>query len=160
MVTVCVFSPLGQLTLTQDGTSIPTDGSGRFLITDLNIVTTNGANESNAVLCSLPGSSSRNSDWYVHPDSRTTNDGFRVEDIRMSDNDGWGRNRGDGVVRLWRNEDNALEGVFTCRFPDANPNTVHLGMYYRSKLYYICTSSLHVQHHNYNYIIHGSEKCL
>ena len=143
MVIVYVFSSLGQLTLTQDGTSIPTDGSGRFLITDLNVVTTSGADESNAVLCRLPGSNTRSgTDWYVHPDSSTTDNGFRVEIIATDDDDGWGRNRGDGVVRLWRNEANALEGVLTCQFPDANPSTVHLGMYYRSKLYYICTSSL------------------
>ena len=138
MVTVYVFSQLGQLMLTRGGTSIPTDGSGRVLITDLNVVTNNNGAESNAVLCSLPGSTtSTSSNWYVHPDSSTTADQFRVVGIFINDADGWGRNRREGVVRLWRNRMNTLEGVFTCQFPDANPNTIHLGMYYRSKLYYI-----------------------
>ena len=140
VVTVCAFSPLGQtLTLTQDGTSIPTGGFGRVLITNLPVVTTRDADESNAVLCSLSGSTSTGSEWYVHPDSPTTDEQFVVEGILTTDADGWGRNRREGVVRLWRNRVNALEGVFTCLFYDANPNTVHLGMYYPSKLH---TSSL------------------
>ena len=69
---------------------------------------------------------------------------FQVQSILDNDADGWARNRGDGVIRLWRNSANALEGVFTCRISGANPNTIHLVMYHPSKLYYICISSLHV----------------
>ena len=152
MITVCVLSPLAQLTLTRHGTSIPTDGSGRVLITDLNVVSTTNATDPNAILCSLPGNMDINSDWYVHPDSSTTDEQFRVQGIYMNDTNGWGRNRGPGIVRLWRTNTTALEGVFTCRFP--SEPTVHLGIYYRSKLYYIimhvftvCISLLYYNKH-------------
>ena len=86
------YSGVLGVTLSLRGNSIPTDGSGRIVITDIN---PDGDNEVDALICrsELHNISSR-SDWFLHPTQLTTQhttDGS----VRIENNDlrGWRRNR-------------------------------------------------------------------
>ena len=93
--------------------SIPTDGSGRILVTDIN------SSDTEALICQSPSEGSW-TDWYLDPeDENATN--ITDEDRIYGPNDrGWTRNRnttreGYRVVRLKRVSDTAVEGRFTCK---------------------------------------------
>ena len=52
------------MTFTLRGNSIPTDGSGRALITDIN---PNGDNDEDALICRSEEDISTIGDWFLHP---------------------------------------------------------------------------------------------
>ena len=116
--------------------SIPTDGSGRVLITDINPT---GDNNEDALICrserdtftySSPGN------WYLHPTEMSTDSDDRIVISGYPDPRGWGRNRdldsGHRLVRLWRGSDTAVEGVFTCHIPGDDNTPRSVGVYYPS----------------------------
>ena len=113
--------------------SIPTDGSGRVLITDINPTVDN---DEDALICR----SERNNfttttgNWYLDPTERSTDDGDRV---MSPDPRGWTRNRGldsgHQLVRLRRGSATAEEGVFTCNITGDINNPRSLGIYYPSE---------------------------
>ena len=117
--------------------SIPTDGSGHVLITDIN---PNGDNDEDALICrsEIDTFTSEFGNWFLNPTEMSTATG------RIFDNDprGWIRNRdldsGHRLVRLRRGSDTALEGVFTCSIQgDINiPRSV--GVYYPSEILSKC----------------------
>ena len=127
------------------GVSIPNDGSGRVLITDIN---PNGDNNEDALICrsEIPVSEiSGVGDWYLHPTHMSTDEDNRIVNPvnRISDR-GWNRNRGIDpqdrrLVRLRRITDTAEEGVFTCHIPGDNNTPRHLYITYfcscESRLY-------------------------
>ena len=111
---------------------IPTDGSGRVLISDI------GPYNDDSLICQsdqATGGYGYSSDWYYHPVNQTT---IEEERIQSTDNDrGWQRNRGvdsNGfqLVRLRSHPDirNPVDGVFTCNiFNDTGP-PISVGIYY------------------------------
>ena len=131
------------MTLSLRGDSIPTDGSGRIVITDIN---PDGVNNVDALICLSELSLSVNGEWYLHPTQQTTENSDRVQSM---DSRGWIRNRDTftigptetgRLVRLRRVDSIAiggiaLEGVFTCNI-DGDTNTpVFVGIYYPSELH-------------------------
>ena len=140
------YSGVLGVTLSLRGNSIPTDGSGRIVITDIN---PDGDNDEDALICqSEEPISDYGGNWYQHPTQLTTESSVRIE---SPDPRGWRRNRGivtvtsshgsdHRLVRLRRDESvasggRALEGVFTCDIPgDSNTSTpVSVGIYYPSE---------------------------
>ena len=116
--------------------NIPTDGSGRILITDI------GEGNTNSLICVTddPGTNS-SSEWYYDPTSPTTDIAVRIE---SNDDRGWLRNRGtttDGfrLVRLRRDvsETDSVEGVFTCDIAVDTGPPISVGIYYASESQYI-----------------------
>ena len=114
--------------------SIPTDGSGRVLITDIN---PDGDNDEDALICRsgkpLYGDGVGN--WYLHPTEMSTNDGDRIASMPGVPDRGWNRNRGDDsqrykLVRLRRASATAEEGVFTCDIPEDFGAPISVGIYY------------------------------
>ena len=61
--------------------SIPTDGSGRVLITDIN---PNGINDEDALICHSEGSISTVGEWYLHPTEMSTNASDKIDPSRVS----------------------------------------------------------------------------
>ena len=63
-------------------------------------------------------------DWFAP-------DGDRVGGIGSTDVPGFGRNRGDMVVRLKRDTGTPEQGIYHCVVEDANniPQTVYVGLY-------------------------------
>ena len=132
------------MTLSLRGSSIPTDGSGRIVITDIN-----PDGDNNELLCLSEISVSDNGDWYLHPTQQTAGASDKVYDDQ-----GWRRNRAmitrlRRLVRLRRDDSiadggRALEGVFTCHIPGDTNTPVSVGIYYPSELhvrdvpYYAC----------------------
>ena len=138
------YSGVLGVTLSLRDNSIPTDGSGRIVITDIN---PDGDNNEDALIClSELRNISSGGNWYLHPTQQTTeqtNDSsVRIE---STDSRGWQRNRAlldddRRLVRLRRDDSaaiggRALEGVFTCDIPgDSNTSTpVSVGIYYPSE---------------------------
>ena len=130
------FGTLG-VTLSLRGNSIPTDGSGRIVITDIN---PDGDNDEDALICLSERSFYFNSyggDWYLHPTQQTMLDSVRIESTDLR---GWHRNRAvfaddRRLVRLRRDDSvasggRALEGVFTCHISNT---PVSVGIYYPSE---------------------------
>ena len=120
------------MTFSLNGNSIPTDGSGRVNITDIN---PNGDNNEDALICRSGKATSSNGNWYLHPTEMSTDDGDRIE---SSDPRGWRRNRaadseGHQLVRLRRASDTAEEGVFTCHILGDFGTPVSVGIYYPSE---------------------------
>ena len=113
--------------------SIPTDGSGCVLITDINPT---GDNDVDALICHSERNTftSFGGDWYLYPTERSTDDDDRIVE---SDPRGWARNRGldsgHQLVRLRRTSSAALEGVFTCDIPGDINTPRALGIYYPSE---------------------------
>ena len=111
--------------------SIPTDGSGRILITDI------GDSNESALICTCHSDVTENvgtSDWYLHPTQ------LRISEsdvISSTGTEGWETNRAtsdDGrVVRLMRVSDSSKEGVFTCHISGCNNSPVSVGIYYPSE---------------------------
>ena len=136
------YSGVLGVTLSLRGNSIPTDGSGRIVITDIN---PDGDNDEDALICQSERSGSIG-DWFLHPTQQTTETSDRIQ---SNDDRGWRRNRATvtisasetlRLVRLIRVDSfasggRALEGVFTCDIPgDINTSTpVSVGIYYPSE---------------------------
>ena len=123
------------MTFSLRGDSIPTDGSGRVLITDIN---PNGDNDLDALICrsEINTFTSNGGNWFLHPIERSTDEGDRIVSAANPDR-GWGRNRdldsGQQLVRLRRRSATALEGVFTCNIAGDNNTPRALGIYYPSE---------------------------
>ena len=130
--------------------SIPTDGSGRLLITDIRL--RNGqsnTSDEDALICRSSGnvaevrSRHRFNDWYLDPELVVTNttlvSGRKISEI---DDRGWTRNRGSvnlsgiyhRVVRLKRVSETTLEGKFTCHIENDRNNNKSLLILYPSEL--------------------------
>ena len=130
--------------------SIPTDGSGRLLITDIRL--RNGqsnTSDEGALICrssedigTLRTFHSAG-DWYLDPEVgetiKTLNSGRRISG---SGDQGWTRNRdrenSSGryhlVLRLKRVSETAVEGKFTCHIPNDRNNNKSLLILYPSEL--------------------------
>ena len=143
--TLQYYSGVLGVTLSLRGNSIPTDGSGRIVITDIN---PDGDTDEDALICQSELSISNGGNWYLHPTQQTTQhttDGS----IRIEGNDprGWRRNRASFItviseirrlVRLRRYDSaasggRALEGVFTCHITGDSNTPVSVGIYYPSE---------------------------
>ena len=135
-------------TLSLRGNSIPTDGSGRIVITDIN-PDGNPYNYEDALNCQSELPISENGNWFLHPTQLTTDESIRIQSFY--DPRGWHRKRdlidGHRLVRLIRldsiyiyseGNDRALEGVFTCDIPGDSNTPVSVGIYYPSE----CVNSL------------------
>ena len=124
------------MTFSLRGDSIPTDGSGRVLITDIN---PNGVNNEDALICRSGKPISSGGDWYLHPTEMSTNVDDRIANFNGISDRGWLRNRqyydteDHRLVRLRRAFDTAEEGVFTCHIPGDFNTPVSVGIYYLSK---------------------------
>ena len=121
------------MTFSLRGDSIPTDGSGRVLITHIN---PNGDNDEDALICrsEISTFTSNSGNWFLNPTESSTDDGDR---IMTPDPRGWARNRdevsGHRLVRLRRSSPTAEEGVFTCDITGDNNTPRALGIYYPSE---------------------------
>ena len=134
--------------------SIPTDGSGSLLITDISLHNRQtSTSDEEALICR----SSRNvgelrssyifAVWYLDSEVNTTTNTVTGERISEgSDDRGWTMNRdrvcvyGEGrsfhrVVRLKRVSETALEGKFTCQIPNDSNNNKSLLILYPSEYY-------------------------
>ena len=121
------------MTFSLRGDSIPTDGSGRVLITDIN---PSGDNNEDALICrsEIDTFTSNGGDWFLNPTEMSTDEGGRIV---APDPAGWTRNRGldsgHQLVRLRRVSATAEEGVFTCHIPGDLNTPKALGIYYVSE---------------------------
>ena len=121
------------VTFSLRGDSIPTDGSGRVLITDIN---PNGDNNEDALICrsEIDTFTSIFGNWFLNPTESRIDEGDRLGE---SDR-GWIRDRdldaGHRLVRLRRQSSTALEGVFTCAIRDDINTPRSVGVYYPSEL--------------------------
>ena len=120
------------MTFSLRGNSIPNDGSGRVLITN---ITTNREKNEDALTCHSDMPTDEKGNWYLHPTQQSIDEDDRIVSTDVSDR-GWHRNRasdseGHQIVRLRRDSSTALEGVFTCRFAVNNLGSV--GIYYSSE---------------------------
>ena len=111
--------------------NIPTDGSGRILISDVG----EGITDSLICVTDDPGTDP-SSEWYYDPTSPTTDAAVRLQ---SDDDRGWLRNRGttsDGfrLTRLRRDisDPDSVEGVFTCDIAVDNGPPISVGIYYAS----------------------------
>ena len=138
------------------GRSIPTDGSGRLLITDIRLY--NGyyysTSDEKALICLSSRhigelqSSPTFDVWYIDPEVNNTLNTISGKRIsKGSDDRGWTMNRdrvrvnGEGspfhrVVRLKRVSETALEGKFTCQIPNDSNNNKSLLILYPSEYNY------------------------
>ena len=120
--------------------SIPTDGSGRILITDIGLNDgTTTDDDADALLCqSDVTTEAGNANWYLHPTQLSTAEGDRIQSF---DPRGWSRNRGirsfinrHRLVRLKRHSTiTAEEGVFTCNVVGDSNTPISVGIYYPSE---------------------------
>ena len=120
--------------------SIPTDGSGRVLITDINPI---GDNDEDALICrseidTFTSYGGLITNWYLHPTEMSTDDDDR---LMTPDPRGWRRNRaldsGHQLVRLRRISATPEGGVFTCDITGDENTPRSVGIYYPSE--YIIT---------------------
>ena len=132
------------------GRSIPTDGSGRLLITDISLHNSHTITSDEEALICL---SSRNvvelqssqtfDSWYLDPEVKNTTNTVSGERINKKSYDrGWSVNKGQvngegtplqRVVRLKRVSETALEGKFTCHIPNDSNNNKSLLILYPSE---------------------------
>ena len=132
------------------GRSIPTDGSGCLLITDISLHNSHTITSDEEALICL---SSRNvvelqssqtfDSWYLDPEVKNTTNTVSGERInKKSDDRGWSVNKGQvngegtplqRVVRLKRVSETALEGKFTCHIPNDSNNNKSLLILYPSE---------------------------
>ena len=97
--------------------TIPSDGSGRVLITDINFTSQGN------LLCqssSLGGLTQ----WYLDPEDENPTSIAEADKIHGNNFQGWTTKRNENpvrdgllIVRLKRVSDTAVEGRFTCRIP-------------------------------------------
>ena len=127
------------------GDYIPTDGSGRLLITDISLTNrqTQTSNDS-ALFCHATKDLGMVreldiGDWYLQPDFETTSGmGQRIDGGNYK---GWTKERKtakvSGInyrqVRLKRVSETALEGIFTCYIPRDSNNNKYLLILYPSE---------------------------
>ena len=153
--------------------SIPTDGSGRLLITDIRL--RNGqriTSNEDALICRSSSNVSElrifhgAGDWYIDPEPvETTNTIVSGERISGIDDQGWTRNRDrenssgiyHRVVRLKRVSETAVEGQFTCHIQNDSNNNKSLLILYPSECLLIHFTAL-VSYHliYYSHICGGS----
>ena len=145
MYTLLLFILIG-VTLSLRDSSIPTDGSGRIVITDIN---PDGDNDEDALICrSQLHIISGGGEWFLHPTQQTTDDSDKVQSTYPR---GWHRNRATItissvthlLVRLRRDDSiasggRALEGVFTCNIEGDSNTPVRVGIYYPSESHVEC----------------------
>ena len=125
------------MTFSLRGISIPTDGSGRVLITDIN---PNGDNNEDALICrsEIDTFDSPFGNWFLNPTESSTDTG-RIVIGKNGEPDprGWNRSRdldaGHRLVRLRRASATAEEGVFTCAIRDDINIPRSVGVYYPSE---------------------------
>ena len=131
---MCLLGALNLTLLNYD--NIPTDGSGRILISDI------GEGNTDSLICVTddPGTSFYASEWYHDSTSPTTDIAVRIQ---SADDRGWLRNRGtttDGfqLIRLRRDisETDSVEGVFTCDIDMDNDGPISVGIYYASESHF------------------------
>ena len=126
------------MTFSLNGTSIPTDGSGRVCVSTI------GDNNETALICLSGKATSGDGNWYLHPTEMSTNNGDPDNPIDNGDrivgvaDRGWSRNRaidlqGHRLVRLRRASATAEEGVFTCHIPGEFNTPVSVGIHYPSE---------------------------
>ena len=126
------------------GKSVPTNGSGRLLITDISLH--NGSissSDEHALICRSSLNITRLrydgvDDWYLDPEAETTTNIPTGKRIDGRNDRGWTRNRGkvnkaDRVVRLKRVSETPVEGKFTCHFLNDINNNKSLLILYPSK---------------------------
>ena len=100
--------------------SIPTDGSGRILVTDI-VKSADISSDPEALICQSQ-SEGGVGDWYLDLEDKNATSVAEADRIIGPNDRGWDRNRntmreGYRVVRLKRVSDTAVEGRFTCRIP-------------------------------------------
>ena len=123
--------------------SIPTDGSGRVLITDINPT---GDNNVDALIChsEIDTFTSNGGNWFLLPTEMSIDDGDRIDPVNGNPDRGWLRNRGldSGyrLMRLRRGSATAEEGVFTCHIPGDINTPRSVGVYYPSEFIRIVTT--------------------
>ena len=127
--------PTGTLNFSLVGyTNIPTDGSGRILITDIGF---NNQPVDQALICQTDTPNTIASNYYLHPSMQITS-GSDV--IQSTDPRGWRRNRDplNGIVRVMRDSTTTswTEGVFTCVFDGINESPISVRVYYSSESYF------------------------
>ena len=112
------------LRLTLKGNAIPTDGSGRIVIADIN--PTPGESNSDTLTCHYE--ISEDGYWYLWNDKidETYSRGWSTHTLRSL-------TTGETQLRLRRVSATAEEGVFTCRISDASAS---VGVFYPSKFYH------------------------
>ena len=116
--------------------SIPTDGSGHVLITDINPT---GDNNEDALICrsEIDTFTTNGGNWFLDPTEINTDDGDRINPVNGNTDRGWLRNRGldSGyrLMRLRRGSATAEEGLFTCHIPDDDNTPRSVGVYYPSE---------------------------
>ena len=112
-------------------TNIPTDGSGRILITDIGF---SNQPDNQALICTTNTPNPGNGEYYLHPSMLTTSDSDRIQ---TTDPQGYRRNRdrNNGIVRLRRDSDMTswTEGVFTCLFLGTSDPPISVRVYYPSE---------------------------
>ena len=98
-----------------NGETIPTNGSGHVLLTDI------GSRDETALICQSDSTISDlgDGDWYLDPEQERITSTDSDERIDGDNDRGWTRNRattiaGHRIVRLRRVSDTATEGRFTC----------------------------------------------
>ena len=113
--------------------SIPSNGSGSVIITDIN---PSENNNEDALICRSEVPILNGSNWYLHPTNMSTAEDDRI--ISSPSDRGWHRNRdidseGHRLVRLRRASDTAEEGVFTCNIQGDSNTPRSVGIYYPSE---------------------------
>ena len=146
MYTLLLFILIGVTLSLRGNNSIPTDGSGRIVITDIN---PDGDNDVDALICRSQLHIINGGEWFLHPTQQTTDDSDKVQSTYPR---GWHRNRAiitilssvaHRLVRLRRADSvasggRALEGVFTCHIPGDTNTPVSVGIYYPSESHVEC----------------------
>ena len=99
--------------------SIPTDGSGRILVTDI-VKSVDNSTDPEALICQ--SRSGGGGDWYLDLEDTNATSIADAHRIHGDEYRGWTRNRntmreGYRVVTLKRVSDTAMEGRFTCKIP-------------------------------------------
>ena len=111
------------------GEVIPSNGSGRILITEI---------DENAKLLSCRlcmGATAFFYSWFEHSTNQTIEHRFKVPNTGSTSSGGWSQMKTTDSLDLYKLRSNAIEGVFTCFLTStSDENTAHLGIYYPSKL--------------------------
>ena len=116
-------------------TNIPTDGSGRILITNIGF---DNQSDDQALICMNNTPNPTGSDYYLHPSMQTTDANYVIQ---STDPRGYRRNRypRNEIVRLRRESyytTSWTEGVVTCRFQGITDPPISVGVYYPSESHY------------------------
>ena len=129
------LSATGTLTLSLEGyESIPTDGTGRILYSDI------GEFSTNSLACRTDVFSTTDSNWYYNTDSLSTAEEDRIDLIDRER--GWSNSPAfENGLRLQRLlstrfrgvDGNPLEGVFTCEIVGDSDSPISVGIYYPSE---------------------------